>query len=150
MTLLAIFTAKYNMNDWKGEENLTEVRVWIIIDCYYFLAFIISGIIFVTVAYVVKFNPTSKDEELLLMDENPWNDKDTEDFLRHMKQEYFVFCYFLTAFILDVILYFPGKDFGAGVKDFNPTKLILLFDMFTRANNIIILIVISSLKMKIT
>lgn len=84
------------------------------------------------------------------MDENPWNDKDTEDFLRHMKQEYFVFCYFLTAFILDVILYFPGKDYGGGVKDFNPTKKILLFDMFTRANNIIILIVISSLKMKIT
>jgi len=85
MTLLAIFTAKYNMNEWKGAENLTELRVWIIIDCYYFLAFIISGIIFVTTAYVVKFNPTSKDEELLLMDENPWNDKDTEDFLRHMK-----------------------------------------------------------------
>ena len=106
MTLLAIFMVKYNSDDWAKRNSLTEVRCWIMIDCYLFFTYIFSGVIFTTIAYLIKFNPTAKNEELLLMDDNPWNDKDTEDFLRHLKLEFFVFCYFLAILILDVLFGF--------------------------------------------
>lgn len=122
MTLLAIFIVKFNSDEWTKPGQLTEVRAWIIIDCYLFFTYIISGVIFTTIAYLVKFNPTAKNEELLLMDDNPWNDKDTEDFLRHLKLEFFVFCYFLASLILDIAMgFFKGRDFGAGPKDWHPT-----------------------------
>lgn len=106
MILFAIFMVKYNSDEWTQPGMITEVRTWIIIDCYLFFSYIFSGIIFTTVAYIVKFNPTAKNEELLLMDDNPWNDKDTEDFLRHLKLEFFVFCYFLSSMVLDIMLGF--------------------------------------------
>ena len=147
MILLAIFLVKYNSDDWTKPGQITEVRAWIIIDCFLFFSYIISGVIFTTFAYIVKFNPTAKNEELLLMDDNPWNDKDTEDFLRHLKLEFFVFCYFLASAIMDIALgFFKGRDFGAGPKDWNPTQLILLLDLFVKINNILVLCVISMVK----
>lgn len=150
LTLLAVFMVKYNSNDWIGADRITEVRAWIIIDCYLFFTYIISGVIFTTVAYLVKFNPTAKNEELLLMDDNPWNDKDTEDFLRHLKLEFFTFCYFLSFLILDILIGFPkGRDFGAGPKDWKPTQLILVLDIMVKVNNITVLCVISAVKANI-
>lgn len=150
MTLLAIFMVKYNSDEWIGVDNITEVRTWMIIDCYLFFTYIISGVIFTTVAYLIKFNPTAKNEELLLLDDNPWNDKDTEDFLRHLKLEFFVFCYFLGSLILDIALgFFKGRDFGAGPKDWSPTQLIILLDILVKANNILVMIGLSVTKANI-
>ena len=150
LTLLAIFIVKYNSDSWVGANLITEVRVWMIIDCYFFFAYIISGVIFTTVAYVIKFNPTSKNEELLLMDDNPWNDKDTEDFLRHLKLEFFVFCYFMATLMMDISLgFFKGRDFGAGPKDWNPTQIIFIYDILVKVYNILVMICLSSGKRNI-
>lgn len=121
-----------------------------IVDCYFFFAYIISGVIFTTVAYLIKFNPTSKNEELLLMDDNPWNDKDTEDFLRHLKLEFFLFCYFMAVIMLDAVFgFFPGRDFGSGPIVWDPIKIILVLDIAVKANNLIITCTLSATKSKV-
>jgi hypothetical protein len=35
-------------------------------------------------------DPYFQDHEALESDDNPWNNKDTEDFLRHLKEEYMI------------------------------------------------------------
>ena len=62
--LLAIYIVKNNQTYWIGEA--TEVRVWILIDVFFFFSWIVSGILFVTMAYIFKFKSTMKNEEILL------------------------------------------------------------------------------------
>jgi hypothetical protein len=62
--LLAIYTVKNQSIHWIGEA--TEVRVWILIDVFFFFAWIVSGMLFVTMAYIFKFKSTMKNEEVLL------------------------------------------------------------------------------------
>lgn len=102
------------------------MRVWILIDAYQFLAWMISGVAFMTLAYIFKFKSTTKNEELLLLDDNPWNDKETEDFLRHLKVEYLVFGYYISSIIVcwEVMFYAHGR--GIGPKDTYPTVTIIL------------------------
>ena len=89
--------------------------MWITIDVYFFFSWIIAGVIFVSAAYLFKFKSTMKDEDLLLQDDNPWNDKDTEDFMRHLKMEYLVFSYYISTAIMNYVIGFhPGRDFGTG------------------------------------
>lgn len=62
--LLAIYIVKNNSVHWIGEA--TEVRVWILIDVLFFFSWIVSGMLFVTMAYIFKFKSTMKNEEVLL------------------------------------------------------------------------------------
>lgn len=48
------------------------------------------------IAYIGKFKSTVKSEAVLEMDDNVWNDRKTDDFLRYMKFEFFVMTYFLS------------------------------------------------------
>lgn len=145
--LLGVFFVKNNRKYWIGSDNATEVRVWIIIDVYYFFSWIVAGVIFVLMAYIFKFKSTMKDEDLLLQDNNPWNDKDTEDFLRHLKMEYLVFSYYFSAVIMNYVLgFYNGRDFETGAKDFYPSKVIMSLDMIQKFSNIIILTLIAANK----
>lgn len=63
-TLLAIYIVKSNQLFWIGDA--TEVRIWILIDVFFFFCWILSGVIFVTLAYIFKFKSTMKNEEILL------------------------------------------------------------------------------------
>lgn len=95
---------------------------------------------FVTLAYIFKFKSTMKNEEVLLQDDNPWNDKDTEDFLRHLKMEYLLFSYFVAALIIDYVIGFhKGVDFKTGDKDFYPSKSIIGIDMIMKAVDLLVL-----------
>lgn len=136
--LLAIFITKNNQLYWLGEA--TEVRIWIMIDVFFFFCWIASGCLFVTLAYIFKFKSTMKNEEVLLQDDNPWNDKDTEDFLRHLKMEYLMFSYFVAAIVMDYVIGFhEGKDFGTGKKEFYPSKAIMGIDMIMKAVDLLTL-----------
>lgn len=136
--LLAIYVVKNNQQSWVG--HATEVRVWILIDVFFFFAWIASCVIFVTAAYIFKFQSTVKNEEVLLQDDNPWNDKDTEDFLRHLKMESLLFSYFIAAIIMDYTIgFFEGKDFGTGSKEWYPSQSIMCIDMGMKFVDLIVL-----------
>lgn len=136
--LLAIYVVKNNQHSWIAEA--TEVRIWILIDVFFFFAWIASCVIFVTAAYIFKFQSTVKNEELLLQDDNPWNDKDTEDFLRHLKMESLLFSYFIAAIMMDYTIgFFKGKDFKTGTKDWYPSQQIMCIDMGMKFVDLIVL-----------
>jgi len=40
------------------------------------------------------------------MDDNVWNDRDTDDFLRYLKFEYFMLCYMMSFAMMEVIFGF--------------------------------------------
>lgn len=86
-----------------------------------------SGMTFMTAAYIFKFNSTTKNEELLLLDDNPWNDKETEDFLRHLKTEYLVWGYYISSIIMSLeVMFYVHDENLLGKKDFYPTVIIIL------------------------
>lgn len=88
-------------NSWE----LTNVRVWIYIESIYFFAWIFSGIIFVATAYIWKLEPTDKDEDSIKLDDNVWNDRNADDFLRYVKYDYYVFSLALADLMME---YFIG------------------------------------------
>ena len=85
---------KLNHHNWKGEVNY--VRAWLMIECTYFFSWIGCACFFMVIAYIGKFKSTVKSEAVLEMDDNVWNDRKTDDFLRYMKFEFFVMTYFLS------------------------------------------------------
>lgn len=44
-------------------------------------------------AYIIKMNNFLSDSFIIENDDNPWNNKDTEDFMRHLKAELFTIVY---------------------------------------------------------
>ena len=83
-----MYYARHSFDD---SFELTNVRVWIYIESIYFFAWIFSGIIFVATAYIFKLEPTDKDEDSIKLDDNVWNDRNADDFLRYVKYDYYVF-----------------------------------------------------------
>lgn len=61
-----------------------------------------SGIVFLLYAYIAKFKSIFKNEVLLAKDDNVWNDKDSDDFLRYLKQEYYMFAYILSFLAMEI------------------------------------------------
>lgn len=68
-----------------------------------------SGVIFLLYAYIAKFKTIFKNEVLLALDDNVWNDKDSDDFLRYLKQEYYTFAYILSFLLIEVGMGFDPK-----------------------------------------
>ena len=150
-TFLGIFLIKNNMMHWASPDGskMTEVRAWILIDMYYFFSWIVSGCLFVTIAYIMKLQSQMRNDDLLILDDNPWNDKDTEDFLRHLKMEYLVFCYFVSTAYMDFIIgNDKGGGFNSGPVDFYPSKVIIGIDFTDQLISLFIFIYIGAIKGK--
>jgi len=73
----------------------------------------------------------SKSSKVMELDDNVWNDKDTDDFLRYLKFEYFMCTYFafktlMEAFIgfvqIEEILVFGGNK----INNFEPIGIIFI------------------------
>jgi hypothetical protein len=60
------------------------------------------------VAYTTKAQSIIKNEEYLLLDDNVWNDKNTDDFLRYLKLEYFLLTFVLTNLSFDLVVTFTN------------------------------------------
>jgi len=75
-----------------------------VIEAFYFFIWIFASILFLAFAFLKKFKSISKNELLLSMDSNCWNDKDTDDFLRYLKQEYFMFTFTVSFLIMELTL----------------------------------------------
>lgn len=67
------------------------------------------------------------------MDDNVWNDKDTDDFLRYLKFEYFLYNYILCKLCTEIFIQF---DLGAfdhhifGEKNGKITGMIMWIQIF--------------------
>lgn len=55
---------------------------------------------FASYAYIFKLKSICKSAKVMEMDDNVWNDKDTDDFLRYLKFEYFAVAYYLLKIAL--------------------------------------------------
>ena len=98
-----MYFARHSFDD---SFELTNVRVWIYIESIYFFAWIFSGIIFVATAYILKLEPTDKDEDSIKLDDNVWNDRNADDFLRYVKYDYYVFSLTLAALMMEYCIGF--------------------------------------------
>ena len=78
---------KYVCTD-KTVMNLGDI--WLNIEVMMFLYQIMNGVIFLLVCYLTKIKPFMRDHYELENDTNPWNNRNTEDYLRHMKLEFFM------------------------------------------------------------
>ena len=66
---------------------------------------------FIMISYLSKVRPFMRDEFLLENDDNPWNNKDTEDFLRHMKLEFYVTTLQITNIMMLITFWFMPRFF---------------------------------------
>jgi|LakMenEpi03Aug12_release.lakeMendotaPanAssembly.Ray.scaffolds.fasta_scaffold4995759_1 hypothetical protein len=81
-------------------------RAWIIIEVYWFFSFIWGSSIYLTLAYIFKTDSKKSYEESLKLDDNVWNDKDTDDFSRYQKFELFDYSYIVAKLICEAIIGF--------------------------------------------
>lgn len=92
-------------------EDVNYVRVWLYIEVTFFFIWIISGCLFVFVAYLVKLKPTFKTEYVLSLDDNVWNDKCSDDFLRFIKFDFYLFTFILSVLLTELYIGFnESKD----------------------------------------
>ena len=105
--IYAIYVAKVDLENWKHDVNY--VRVWLLIEITYFWCWLASGVCFLFYAYVAKFKSIFKNEVLLAKDEDVWNDKDSDDFLRYLKSEYYMFAYSLSFIAMEIQTWLVGN-----------------------------------------
>lgn len=136
--LFAIFTVKQDFHNW--ENNVNEIRAWLFIEGSFFFVWIYSSIFFVFVAYVTKMKSVSKRPEIMEMDDNVWNDNNTDDFLRYLKFEYFYLNYQFSFGITEFsyIFCFFGKMLIFGPRDEYPTCVMFIILFCIRMMHLII------------
>lgn len=106
-----------------------------LIEITYFFRWILSSIIFVFWAYTVKLNSMSKNEAALASDDNVWNDKDSDDFLRYLKHEFFLVAHVLSFILMEFTVGFGSSIFyeGVGLRPFWPVQSLICVFMSVRA-----------------
>ena len=110
------------------------MQAWIFIEVIFFLCWIAGGCIFLIIAYSSKMKTFLRTEEELLADMNPWNNEDTEDFLRHLKFEFYTMNFQLACILVEITMGFVDV-FGLnmyGEVEFKWIGLSLLVAMVPR------------------
>ena len=69
-----------------------------------------------------------KSDAIMQMDDNVWNDKNTDDFLRYLKFEFFMLNYMISFAIVDVLVGWVcyGNMHVFGEKDWSTTKIFIV------------------------
>jgi hypothetical protein len=127
-----MYVTKLNFENWVNDINL--VRVWLFIECTYFFIWILSGAIFVLVAYIVKFKPTFKSEAAMAADDNVWNDKWSDDFLRFIKFDMYLFSFIVSMLLMELYVGFSDMDHidTMGSREWNPVGIIFTLLIVSR------------------
>lgn len=90
-----IFIVKLHRHTWvdlkDNAPGTMEMRSWLIMEVFLFFTWIWASIFFLLFAYIFKLNSVAKNQSVLESDDNVWNDRGTDDFLRYLKFEYFMF-----------------------------------------------------------
>lgn len=94
----------------------------------------LAGVVFMSVAYISKFRPISKSEVLTLADNDIWNDKDSDDYLRYLRFECYITCNVLSYLFTDVFTGFTNvyRLDRLGPREFSSTGVIYLVFILCR------------------
>jgi hypothetical protein len=68
------------------------------------------------------------NDAVLQNDDNVWNDRQTDDFLRYIKFDYYVLTLYISCFLMDLFAWYNhGKLISVlGVNSFNPSGIIMI------------------------
>lgn len=102
-----ILTVKHNVFYWTVDCNL--LRAWLLAEVIFFFNSLVSGMLFMAIVAVIPGSgPFTKNEQKSEKDNNPWNDKNTNDFLRHIKLEYYLISLHLSLMLTELLLMLSG------------------------------------------
>ena len=110
-----VYVVKCNFHTWKDDINM--MRIWFFIECTYLFNYIVASCIFTMTAQLLKFKSSVKNDQDTLHDDNVWNDKETDDYLRYIKYDFFIFTYIIASLLTNLMFgYADSKD----LKQFDP------------------------------
>ena len=118
-------------------------ELWLIVEVMVFFYQIFGGMVFVMLSYLSKVRPFMRDEFILENDTNPWNNKDTEDFLRHMKLEFYVTTLQITTIMMLLTFWFMPYFFhinltAYGNRTFSITGVFMILCLIPRIWSLIL------------
>ena len=90
--------------------------------------------LFLAFAYIVKFKSITKSESIQAADDNVWNDKFSDDFMRYIKSEMYNVCHFSMMMIYTFGMGL-GRDYemeNIGRRDIWPTKVLFFIMNITQ------------------
>jgi hypothetical protein len=82
------------------------MRIFMFLEIIWFFQWIFVGIGFLAFAYLFKLSPISKEESVQEADDNPWNDKFSDDFMRYEKAEMYNFSHTVCKLLFDIMIAF--------------------------------------------
>lgn len=91
--------------------KVTYAVLWILIELMIWYLQFFSGVVFMAASYLFTLDNFMRDQEELETDDNPWNNRDTEDYLRHLKPEFFFTTYQMIMLGLNVTINFLPNFF---------------------------------------
>lgn len=110
------------------------MRIFMFIEIIWFFEWIFIGMCFLAVAYLFKLSPITKEESVQESDDNPWNDKFSDDFMRYEKAEMYNLSHIATKLFFDIQLAFYNNyniD-RIGARDVYPTKILFIILIIDR------------------
>ena len=102
-------------------QSLNPVLIWNFLEISYFFMWVLALALFCLFAYCEKYKSILKtdfDDEIASKDTNQdiWNNKNSDDFLRYFKWEAFNFSHYLCQMLMALlVLYFSISRFGATI-----------------------------------
>ena len=140
MFSFVIYIVKKNYGTWNFEMNF--VRAWLLIEVIFFFTWICSGIIFLIMGKIITLHPMAIDEDETENDNDVWNDRKTQDFIVHLKAEFFQFTYVCSLMIQTILIGFTNMYYINifGARDWNPTLSLFLVMTIHRAWTLAILL----------
>jgi hypothetical protein len=103
-----------------GTTSIDVDVMWMLFELCYFFIQLFCGMVFLAIAHLVRLDPYFRDHEALESDDNPWNNKDTEDFLRHLKEEYFLLVQNAALSVMDMLIPFGAGFYWIKYDEFGP------------------------------
>lgn len=102
-----------------------------------------NGVLFMIFAYISKMENFLRDSFIVENDDNPWNNKDTEDFMRHLKAEMFAIVYPAAFIEFEATIGFPSEgpsSFASYGPHETPCKVFYAICLVPRAFNLLSLL----------
>lgn len=117
-------------------DQINEIQGWLLCEVFFLGFSLFNSFLFLVFAYISKMESFMSDSFLIENDDNPWNNKDTEDFLRHLKAEMFTIVYPAAFIAMEGSFGFSYEGVGAytsyGPHDMMPTKAFFIITLIPR------------------
>lgn len=124
--LYNIYFCKTRLDTWEhgAHGRWNEMRIFMFLEVIWFFEWIFIGMCFLAFAYLFHLSPITKEESVQENDDNPWNDKFSDDFMRYEKAEMYNFSHVACKLFFDIQLAFYNYyNVGRiGPRDVYPTK----------------------------